>query len=273
MSKRERREFSKTLQHLERVEKMRPYFGDVFKPDSGYDLRKPDAWTPAMKARVTKYYRIMAPRLTPENKVVKRYRRKDHIQRAILATYQEKLLPGQTAAVFTVDPGQDLEIEFNKYHEPIVRRAGVRENEYKFDKKNLAADPLAEIARILDEIGDEAKVFKIVTGGNTSSESFTREALIDRVLEWMKSYESADATRQQGPYSFDAQPWDQWMHGVVAMKGTTLRQQAKRDTAHEKAVAQRSVNRKKIRAEHDKLMRETARDARLAKGIAKVKYV
>jgi hypothetical protein len=39
----------------EHVKKMRPYFGERFKAGSGFDLRKPDTWTPAQR-QVTRYW-------------------------------------------------------------------------------------------------------------------------------------------------------------------------------------------------------------------------
>ena len=92
-TKRQRKEFSRTVNYMERVEKMRPFFRDVFTPDAGFNLHNIDSWTSAQKRKVTRYFRVMAPRLTGGERVVKRYRRPDHLDSAIRSSLQEEMLP------------------------------------------------------------------------------------------------------------------------------------------------------------------------------------
>ena len=58
----------KQQNYKDRIKAMRPYFGDLFKPKNGYDLRRFDQWTRQQKARITKYWQVIAPQVARSHK-------------------------------------------------------------------------------------------------------------------------------------------------------------------------------------------------------------
>jgi len=241
-SKRARKEFTRTVNYLERVEAMRPYFRDVFTPDAGFDLRDIDKWTPAKKRKITRYFRIMAPRLTGGEKVVKRYRRQDHLDEAIRSSLQEEMLPGQTAAVFSVDPGQNLKITFNRAHKAKVTRGGILEDEIRFDKNAFLKDWKKEVNKALEQT--DAKLFKIITGANRSERTFTRMSLIEEIAILIEQY----SLEELDPKSFDDKWFGEWLNGIVGYKGVTMRKLIKTSKDHKVAALERRRQHNKDRA-------------------------
>jgi hypothetical protein len=242
LNKRERREFSKTVDYIDRVKLMRPYFGDTFKPDKGFNLHDVESWSPAQKTKVTRYFRIMAPRIAGGEKQVKRYRRKDHLLSAIDASLQEERLPGQTAAVFSVDPGQRVEITFDKKHKPIVKRGGITEQEFRFDKNSLMRNWKDEVTSKLAQT--DARLFKVIMGANRSEKTFNRDQLMDEIIQLMESY----PVRRYGKRRYDDRRFDEWLNGFVAYKGVTMRQMKADIPKHKEIVRQRRLARERERA-------------------------
>ena len=212
LTKRERRAIIKELNYKERAKKMRPYFGDTFKASEGFDLRRPKTWTPAQKAKVTKYYRVMAPRLSHDFEV-KRYRRPDKLENAIDASLQEHPLPGQTAALFSYDPGEQVEI-VTEGDEVRVVRQGLDRGKIKFDRNAFLEDPEAEIQRALD--ATNANVFRILVGGNEQNKALTREDVMGEIFAMIDRYSVENVEEGE-------RPWQEWLNGLVAYGGPKKR--------------------------------------------------
>lgn len=241
-TKRQRKEFSRTVNYLERVEMMRPYFRDVFTPDAGFNMHDINEWTPAQKTKITRYFRIMAPRITGGDRVIKRYRRKDHLDSAIRSSLQEEMLPGQTAAVFSVDPGQELDIKFTRKHVAVVKRGGILEDEIRFDKNAFLRDWKAEVNKALAQT--DAKLFKIITGANKSEETFTRADLLEEIASLMELYGEAELD----PKEFDAKYFGEWLNGIIGYKGVTMRKLDKITAKHKGEAEARRRQHNKDRA-------------------------
>lgn len=229
----------------ERVKKLRPYFGDTFKPSEGYDLRYMDEWTPAQKAKVTEYYRVMAPRLAGDY-VVKRYRRKDHLRSAINEAHQEKVLKGQKAVLFSVDPGEELDVRFSRTGKALVSRNNVDQETLLFNKRAFLEDPQAEIDRVLSETN--ANVFRIVTGENESLRTFTRSDLAVYIFKLIQDYGEDNV-------EYEWEFFENWLNGIVAYHGTVAKVRPKLQRQiekHKKEASERRKQHNKDRAKRRK---------------------
>jgi len=202
--------------YKDRVKRMRGLFGDEFKASEGYDLRKFNDWTPQQKAKVTRYFRVIAPRITGDF-VVKRYRRPDNLEAAIDATLQEKKLPGQTAAVFSVDPGEKLDVKIRR-GKATVSRDGLAEQKLIFDKAAFLDDPDAEIERVL-ELTD-ANVFRIITGANKQNKVLTRSDIVQEIFSLIARYNEDQVLEHERSY-------EEWLDGLIAYPGTEKRTKQK----------------------------------------------
>jgi len=201
----------KTHNYKDRAKRMRGFFGDGFKAKDGYDLRKINSWTPAQKAKVTRYFRVIAPRITGEF-IVKRYRIPENREAAIVASLQEELLPGQTAAAFSVDPGEKINIKI-KRGKATVKRGGIEQIKMTFDKQAFLEDPDAEIDRLLAET--DANVFRILVGGQQQNKTLTRADVKDEIVRLVRKYAPENIQRDHRQ-----RPFDEWLNGLVAYPGT-----------------------------------------------------
>lgn len=223
-----------------RVKQIRPYFGEMFKPVKGYDLRDVDEWTKAKVKKATRYFLAMAPDLAKPDKVVKRMRRPERLQAMIMRSDQTELLPGQTAAVFGVESGLDLQIDMDKRGNIIYRLEGIRENELKFNIAALHDDADVEIDRVLALT--DANVFRVKLVVGEGYNVFSRSEVRIEVLRYMADY---DRSRPRD----NIEKWDQFMRGLVAFPGETKRA-IRKESAIERALSEaRQVEKQKKRAD------------------------
>jgi len=249
--------------YKQRARRMRGLFGDQFKAKDGYDLRKINSWTPAQKAKVTKYFRVIAPRITGDF-VVKRYRRQDSIDAAVEASLQEKRLKGQTAVAFSIDSGDKLTVKIKRSvkiveksrvnkktgemiftdERVLVTTANVVKNglgrvKLAFDKQAFLEDPDAEIDRVLAD--SSANVFRVLVGGQEQNKALTRNMVKDEIFKLIRDYSPRNIQRDQ-----DQRPFDEWLNGLVAYSGTqkrTLSGVERYIRKHERVVAKREIAR------------------------------
>lgn len=249
--------------YKQRARRMRGLFGDTFKAKDGYDLRKIKSWSPAQKSKVTKYFRVMAPRITGDF-VVKRYRRQDSIDAAVVASLQEQRLKGQTAVAFSVDSGDKLSVKIKRSTKTVrksrvnkktgeitfttkririttanVVKNGLGRTKLAFDKQAFLEDPDAEIDRVLAESG--ANVFRVLVGGQEQNKALTRNMVKDEIFALIRDYSPRNIQRDQ-----DQRPFDEWLNGLVAYDGTqkrTLSGVERYIRKHERQVAKREIAR------------------------------
>jgi hypothetical protein len=201
----------RNLQYKERAKRMRGFFGDMFKAKDGYDLRKVDSWTPQQKAKVTRYFRVIAPRITGDF-IVKRYRKPENITAAIQASLQERVLEGQTAAAFNVDPGEKLEIKIREGRAS-VKQGGIDRVRLPFNKAAFLEDADAEIDRVL--AATDANVFRVITGGQQQNKTLTREDVKGEIFALIMNYRPEAIREEHGQ-----RPFDEWLNGLMAYPGT-----------------------------------------------------
>jgi len=264
-TKKQRIAGSKLDDYKQRARRMRGLFGDQFKASDGYDLRSINSWTPAQKAKVTKYFRVMAPHITGDF-VVKRYRRQDSLDAALDASLQEQdvKLKGQTAVAFSVDPGDKLAVKINRSTKTVttsrinkktgemiftdkrvlvttanVIKNGLGFSKLIFDKQAFLEDPDAEIDRVLDE--STANIFRVLVGGQQQNKALTRNMVKDEIFNLIRDYSPRNIERDQ-----DQRPFDEWLNGLVAYDGTqkrTLSGVERYIRKHERVVAKREIAR------------------------------
>ena len=236
-TKAEREAAIQKANYIERTKRMRGLFGDQFKAKDGYDLRKINSWTPAQKAKVTRYFRVIAPRITGDF-VVRRYRIKENFDAALSASLQEKPLKGQTAVAFSVDPGEKLEVKVKKGRAKVVRD-GFQNVKLQFDKNALIEDPDREIDRILALTN--ANVFRVLTGAFKQNKTLTRSNVRDELVRLIRYYDPSNIERDQGQ-----RPFDEWLNGLIAYEGSeekTFRGVDKFVQRHIKRMKQRERDR------------------------------
>ena len=245
LTKKQREAAIAEFNYKDRVKRMRGLFGDQFKASNGYDLRKVGDWTPAQKAKVTKYFRVIAPRITGDF-VVKRYRKPENLKAAIDASLQEGMLKGQTAAVYSVDPGEKLEVKIIKGRAK-VKRDGVGEQKMIFDKAAFLDDPEAEIDRILSQT--DANVFRLIVGANKQNKVLTRADIAQEIFSLIARYNEETVLEHERTY-------EEWLDGLIAYPGTVKRTAAKVQKhidKHKKLTEQRQEARQSERRRRSKV--------------------
>lgn len=220
----EQRRIIRNSHYRDRVKKLRPYFGDLFKPkgDGSFDLRKsPDEWSPQAKAKLTKYWRVIAPQIAQKHKA-RFFRRPDHLKAAIVHTQQEDFLPGQRAALFPVQPKEKLKIKFSRRGRIRVDRQGVGVEKSYFDPQLMFKDPEAAANEALDRLPEGALRYKIMMGPHESRGTWDRNTIVPAVLWFVSKYESEE---QFDPYDTHSRFYTNWLFGLVgyyARRGSTL---------------------------------------------------
>ena len=223
----------------DRVKQIRPYFGYVFKPSEGYDLRDIEEWHPSKKKKATGYLLAMAPDLMTEEKVIKRMRKPERLEAMIMRSDQTEFLPGQTAAVFHVEKGRELSVDMDKRGVIDYELDGIEENELKFNVANLHKDADAEIDRVLEQT--DANVFRTKLIVGEGYDVFNRDDIRSEVHRYMQDY-------QRRRPKDNIEKWDQFLRGLVAFPGETKRAVTREAKQQRGLVASRRKARATVRA-------------------------
>lgn len=222
--------------YRDRVEKLRPYFGDLFRPkaDGSYDLRKsPDTWSPKDKARVTKYWRVIAPQIVQAHKP-RYYRRDDHLRAAVAHTQQEDFLPGQRAALFAVEEGETLKVKVRGNKVKVVRQ-GVGVEKAYFDPQLMIRDPEAAVIDVLERLPDGALRYKIMVGPHESRGTWRAEDIAQGVMYLVSKY---DDESEYDPSDTHSRYYTNWLFGISAYyseRGSKLDKWMKQDRSRRDA--------------------------------------
>lgn len=198
----------------DRVKALRPFFGDLFKPANGYDLRYIDEWSPSQKKKVNKYWQVMAPLVTRPH-VARYYRKKDHLDAAIVYSQQEQFLKGQTAALFDMNRDEVLKVRFSRSGEINVRRGGVSVKKVYFNPVDLIADPIETVREAAEEL-EGARRFKLIMGPHESRGYFKSvDSMLDAVASIQAQY-GDDEHDESDEYSHY---YANWLFGVIGYYG------------------------------------------------------
>lgn len=229
----QRQKLDKKRQYKERAKRLRPFFKDMFAAKSGFDLRSPGQWMPAQKARVTRYFRTMAPNITGDFEV-KRYYILENMAAAVDASLQEMPLKGQTAAAFRVDPGERLDIKI-KRGVATIKKHGMARIKLKFDKRLFMEDPKKEVERVLSQT--DATVFQILVGGQGQNVTLRREDVMDEIARLVEEYAPSNIRPDQAQ-----RPFTDWLNGLIAYEGAAKKTYSAVDkfvTRHKKVMVKK----------------------------------
>lgn len=231
----------KREQYKERAKKMRPYI-DGFSAGDGFDLRDVDSWTPQQKRKVTRYWEVMAIQISRPH-VAKFYKNKERLEAAIDYAQQDRLLPGQKAALIPAESKKSVSVKFDRDNKIQVKRHGVGIDKVSFNPNRFLSDPYEELERALSKT--DAKIFKIMTGPHETKGSFRREELPEILSKLLALYDdsSYDADDKRSKF------YGNWLRGLIGFK---TKSQAKLFKATQpyakKAEAQREARAKSKRA-------------------------
>lgn len=231
-----RKKLDKKRQYKERAKRLRPFFKDMFAAKTGFDLRSPGKWTPAQKARVTRYFRTMAPNITGDFEV-KRYYIPENMAAAVEASLQERSLKGQTAAAFQVDPGERLDIKI-KRGVATIKKHGMARVKLKFDITLFAKDMKKEVERVLSQT--DAQVFQILTGAQGQNLVLSREDVMDEIVRLVEAYAPENIRPDQAQ-----RPFTDWLNGLIAYEGEVKRTYSavyKFVRGHKKVMAKKRID-------------------------------
>lgn len=255
--------------YRDRVEKLRPYFGTLFRPqaDGSYDLRKsPDEWSPQAKTRLTKYWRVIAPQIAQAHKA-RYYRRADHLKSAIAHTQQEDFLPGQRAVLFPLEEGEKLKVKFTRTGRVKVDRQGVGVQKSFFDPQLMITDPEAAARDALQRLEPGALRYKIMMGPHESRGTWRAEDIEQAIMWFVSKYENEETS---DPYDTHSRYYTNWLFGIVgyySRTGSTLdkiirQRRARRDAAIEQRKLDYTEKRAEARTDAAKQKRRKLRKHR-----------
>jgi len=234
----------KRERYKDRVKVMRKYF-DGFEASAGFNLREPNNWTPAQKAKVTRYWEVMGIQVARPH-VVKRFRKPERIYAAAEFSQQDRQLPGQRAVLIPVDDPTNISISFSKDNQIKVKRSGVNINKLKFNRRSFLVDPIAELRRVLT--ATDATVFKFMNGPHESRGVFTRGELEQRIVQIIAEY----GAEEYDPSDRRSRHWKNWLTGLIPYSVKDADQVLK-DSARYRVLADNSRKvrlRKKSRDEY-----------------------
>lgn len=214
LSEAEERRYIKHSKLYDRVEAMRPYFGDLFKASNGYHLGKIGEWSRAQVNKVNKYWQVMAPLVSRPHKA-RYYRRKDHLDAAIVYSQQEQFLKGQTAALFDMNRDEVLKVRFTRSGEIQVRRGGVSVRKVYFNPVDLISDPIETVRDAAAELKG-ARRFKLIMGPHESRGYFKT---VDSLLEGIAAIQSKYSDDEYDEDDEHSHYYANWLFGLIGYYG------------------------------------------------------
>lgn len=183
-------------------------FAEGFDPDSGYDLRKIESWTPSQKAKITRYFKEI-DKLASRPFKIYRPRKKEHLRAVQIASQHEKLLPGlKVAFVPVADPAAKLDIKVSK-DRVTFKHKGITKFTIPLNVRELLLNPRAEIERAIRE--NPAKLYQVQAGKHLVPGSADAGSIQEKVMFLMNRY-GAD---KFDPNDDSSHYFGNWLHGLV----------------------------------------------------------
>ena len=229
-------------------------YASGFAAADGYDLRDIDSWTPAQKAKVTKYWNALND-LTARSNYVFRGRNKEHLRIAQEVAQHPPKMPAFKVAFipFTPpkgEPGFVPELKFTK-GTVIVKSQHHTRRYIPFDKEALVENPDAEIKRAISEAGN-AKIFTIQAGMYEISTASDKGMIGEHVKRLMAKYDGVTTLtgdkKKDDPAAHDHR---RWLNGIIGYKfapGGGADNVARLQRDMEKAKRELSIKRRNARA-------------------------
>ena len=188
-------------------------------------MRSVSSWTPAQKARVTKYWHELQ-NLTAQPRYIYHTRSPSKLKQAQQVVQSEPgykwkvaFIPHTPKILSSGKPSKAKpKIEFTaegvRIREPGYRRSFVPLNPMK-----LAIDPQKEIKRAIKKNAPRAKHFVIQAGVNQMAGVSDKSNIIKDVIKLMNRYDGIKPLPNSSGNAGDApktHKWDRWLTGVIA---------------------------------------------------------
>lgn len=235
----------------------------------GFNLREVSTWTPAQKARVTKYQHEVQ-RLTAQPRAIIKPRKKADLVRA------QQIVPPEAGFVFKVafiphlpkkgKRGQDLkpQVRFTK-GAMIVSERGYDKRYIQLDQMALVKDAGREVRRAIKQQGGRASRFRVMADVNEMPGAmYDKAGIAGAVTRLMALYDGKKALPRGSGNAGDApkhHKWDKWLHELVGYEFPRTSQQSVASAVNEFEAA---------RTAHKKARHATRERARRARSSAKV---
>jgi len=192
--------------YKKKIKEMRPYLKKL----RGYDLRK--AITPGQKGYVNKAW-VEYQELTLAPHKIFRTRNKKHMDAARKVANRDSKVKFDVAFIPTVS--KDAHISVDNKGGVIVTSKYVTEIEARFDMKALAADPAAEIQRVMN-LYPEYSQFVLMAGKFIWNGGIERSRVIDRIVPHLMRYiPGGEGYEKRGPNSL----FTNWAIGLRGFQG------------------------------------------------------
>jgi hypothetical protein len=165
--------------------------------------------------KVTKYFRVIAPQIVQSHKP-RYYRNSKNLAAAVEYTQQERLLPGQRAALFAAHPDETLRVKVRKGAVTVKRgaRGGIVVRKATFDPQAFIEDPIREASRVMRDEIPGAKTYKLMMGPFESRGTFHDPgSVLDKMAQYIGRYEEYDS---EDPMSHHPK---NWMLGIIGYYG------------------------------------------------------
>lgn len=199
------------------------HYAKGFTAADGFDMRRPNTWTPAQKATITRYAEA-ARQLTARENILFRSRNEDNLRRVQRDAGQHP--PGtprfKVAFVpYTQKPGDPRpEIVIRK---DVISVAGEHWTRtiLPLNPRRLVRDPAAEVHRALAD-APGAKSYTIQAGAfEIQRAAYDEKSLVSAITALMARYDGRRALPASSGNRGDspkAHNWRNWLTGVIAYK-------------------------------------------------------
>lgn len=238
-----------------------------FSAKDGYRLDNVANWTPAQKAKVTRYFHEL-DRLTAQPRYVYKARSKAMLEKVQAVTGHDKGFKFKVAFVPHV-PKRDKKGRETKPRVDLAKTGAVRIRERYYtksivalDQRRLARDAKAEVKRAIDTVPN-AKRFTIQAGTNEMPGLYDRPFISERVIRLMNLYDGRKSLPKGSGNAGDSpkhHKWTLWLNGLVAYEFPKVTQKAVAKAVTDFDAARRELQKRRRaarkRAEYERSKRK-----------------
>lgn len=229
-----------------------------FTAKDGYRVKEINEWTPAQKAKITRYWHQLNEITAQPVYAYKARSRKrlEQVQETIGqgTGYEFKVafiphVPKKDKRGRETKPRVDVESGVVR-----IRERGYNKVMVELDADELASDTKGEIKRGLELVPDATR-FTVMAGKNEMPGLFDRKLIADRIMRLMAQYDGVKPLPRGSGNKGDApkhHSWDQWLKGMIAYEFPRTTQKVVATTAVAFDTARRALQ-KRRRAERKRL--------------------
>jgi hypothetical protein len=243
-----------------------------FSAADGYSLKNIDKWTPAQKAKITKYFKEL-DQLTAQPRYLFKSRNPEEMAKAKRVSGQDPKYKFKVAFLpYTPEKSKKT----GEYIKPKITftKDGIRIRQRKYskieiplNKVRLAQDHEKEILRAIKANAPKASRFAVRAGVNEMPGTGDMPNIIRKVGELMNKYDGVtplpkgSGNKGDGPQHHK---WDQWLHSLIGYEIPDFTQDKFKDAVNAFDKARRELQLKR-RAERKRIQRMKDKPTRKGK--------